>query len=51
MHRFTNHPGRVRRPRKRNDDLLTEWPFLDGVLVYHLHESPHRLARLAKNYW
>jgi hypothetical protein len=33
-----------------NDELLAEWPFLDGVPVYHLHEPLDRLLRLANSY-
>jgi len=33
-----------------NDDLLAEWPFFEGVPVYHLHEPLDRLARLANSY-
>jgi hypothetical protein len=34
-----------------NDLLLEVWPeHLDGVPVWHLHESTERLQRLAKNY-
>lgn len=32
---------------EENDALLAEYPFLDGVPVYHLHEPRERLVRLA----
>ena len=33
-----------------SDDLLAEWPFFEGVPVYHLHEPLERLVRLANSY-
>ena len=35
---------------EENDDLLAEWPFFDGVPVYHLHESLERLLKLTRSY-
>ncbi|MCZ2079322.1 MAG: hypothetical protein LC130_30515 [Bryobacterales bacterium] len=55
---WRNHPGFdfaiipdvIDGSEEEDDDLLAEWPFLDGVPVYHLHESPERLLRLAQSY-
>ena len=55
---WPNHPGFdfaiipdvIDGSEEENDDLLAEWPFFDGVPVYHLHESPDRLVRLANSY-
>jgi len=55
---WRNHPGfdfaiipdAIDGSEEENDDLLAEWPFFDGVPVYHLHESLDRLARLANSY-
>ena len=55
---WRNHPGFafamipdvIDGSEEENDDLLAEWPFFDGVPVYHLHESLDRLARLANSY-
>jgi len=43
---WRNHPGFdfaiipdvIDGSEEENDDLLAEWPFFDGVPVYHLHE-------------
>jgi hypothetical protein len=53
-----NHPGFdfpiipdvIDGSEEENDDLLAEWPFFDGVPVYHLHESLDRLLRFANSY-
>jgi len=55
---WRNHPGFdfaiipdvIDGSEEENDDLLAEWPFVDGVPVYHLHESTDRLVRLANSY-
>ena len=55
---WRNHPGFdfaiipdvIDGSEEENDDLLAEWPFFDGVPVYHLHESPDRLVRLANSF-
>jgi hypothetical protein len=55
---WRNHPGFdfaiipdvIDASEEENDDLLAEWPFFVGVPVYHLHESPDRLVRLANSY-
>jgi len=33
-----------------NDKLIKEWPFQNGVPVWHLHESLDKLGRLAEDY-
>jgi hypothetical protein len=55
---WRNHPGFdfaiipdvIDGSEEENDDLLAEWPFFDGVPVYHLHESLDRLVRLTNSY-
>lgn len=47
---FAIIPDVIDGSEEENDDLLVEWPFLDGVPVYHLHEPLERLLRLAQSY-
>jgi hypothetical protein len=47
---FAIIPDVIDGSEEENDDLLVEWPFLDGVPVYHLHEPLDRLLRLARSY-
>ncbi len=58
METWRSHPGFdfalipdvIDGSESENDELLAEWPFLDGVPVYHLHEPFDRLLRLANSY-
>lgn len=47
---FAIMPDIIDGREEENDELLAEWPFLDGVPVYHLHEPVDRLLRLANSY-
>ena len=47
---FAVIPDVIDGTEEENDDLLAEWPFFDGVPVYHLHESLDRLVRLTNSY-
>jgi hypothetical protein len=47
---FALIPDVIDGSESENDELLAEWPFLDGVPVYHLHEPLDRLLRLPNSY-